>query len=306
MDFILREKIKLGISACSFGAKVRWNHAGRDRVEGLGREKNDFAWVPVCPEVLSGFAVPRPRMKLAPGNGDEFWKGESRMKNSFGRDVSNQIRQGAETALDVISRSGVEGFVFMEGSPSCGVYRTTLKGRSQGKPPGVFGSLLLREDLFLIPALDIESPWKWWDWSRRLYSFTWLKRKDIKTKNELHEIWHALKFMCQEVDDKAARDLGRAVAGAPKNPGQEYYTEIKKIALGLLRKPSSLKKISGAMVKHYAHYRKMFGLKATELSVPDSEKGKTLFVFKLREMEKRCFENNYSFAGYPVIYKPER
>jgi len=31
MEYILREPIKIGISACNFGAKVRWNNVGWDR-----------------------------------------------------------------------------------------------------------------------------------------------------------------------------------------------------------------------------------------------------------------------------------
>ncbi len=228
------------------------------------------------------------------------------MKNSAGRDVSSEISEGSRLALDIIRRSGVEGFVFMEGSPSCGVYRTTLKGSASGKPPGAFGSLLLAEDLFLIPALDIESPWKWWYWSRRLYAFAWLKRKEISRRSEMYEAWHALKFMCQESDEKTTRELGCRIAGRHAGPADGLYRDFKKNVLMLLRKPSTLKRISIVMLKHYAYYRKHMGLGAGELSMPDSERGKKQFVEGLRELEKKSFKAGLRFGGYPVAYRPER
>jgi uncharacterized protein YbbK (DUF523 family) len=306
LEFILRNKIRLGISGCNFGSKVRWNRAGWNRLDALGREKNDFTWVPVCPEVLSGFGVPRPRMKLVSGNGDDFWHKRARMKNSFGFDVSEAACAGCITALHVIKKSGVEGFVFMEGSPTCGVYRTTLKNQGLGKPPGVFGSLLLNEELFLIPALDLESPWKWWDWSRRLYAFCWLKRQRIENMEELYAAWHSLKFICQESDEKTARDIGRMIAGKTRERDSGFFSNFKKNVFMLLRKPSTLERISGAMVKHYAHYKKYFGLKSKEITPPDSKRGRRQFIMRLRDAEKKAFEAGYYFGGHPVVYRPER
>ena len=58
------EKIKIGISSCLLGEKVRYD----------GRHKRDhyitdtlgkyFNWVPICPEVEYGLPVPRESMRL--------------------------------------------------------------------------------------------------------------------------------------------------------------------------------------------------------------------------------------------------
>lgn len=306
MDRIITEKIRIGISECNFGAQVRWNHVGWDRVAKLGRVQMDYIWIPVCPEVLSGLGVPRPPMKLVVGSGDDFWQGKARMKNRQGRDVSSEMRAGALTAQEIIARSGAEAFAFMEGSPSCGVYRTTLKDKRLGRPPGVFGSLLLREDLFLIPVMDLDSPWKWWDWSRRLYAFVWLKRLEIKTKQELFEAWHVLKFICQEASEKDARNLGSVLAAASKKLTQEFVGEWKTQVFRLLRKPSTLSRIQAIMVKHYAHYRKTFGLKTQEVSAPSIFASRHEFVEDLEKMERKAFESGYFFAGKPISYRPDR
>jgi uncharacterized protein YbbK (DUF523 family) len=306
MDLVLKAKIKLGISACNFGAKFRYNRAGWDRVEGLGRQKDDYSWTPVCPEVLAGLGVPRPPLKLSGGSGDDLWAGTAKMKNRLGRDVSEAVKAASIDCLDALHRSGVDAFLFMEGSPTCGVYRTTLKDKRLGKPPGVFGSLLLKERLFLIPVLDLESPWKWWDHTRRLHAFVWLKEFKITSKKDIYEVWHILKFMCQEIDRPLSDEIGRSLAslsGKLTSSGLELWRDR---VLGLLRRPSTLKRIESVMSKHYAHYRKTFGLKALDVPAPLAAAGKAAFVNELAKLERKAAQQGYLFAGRPVAYRPGR
>jgi uncharacterized protein YbbK (DUF523 family) len=122
---------------------VRWNRAGWDRIAALKREMTAFIWTPVCPEVMSGFGVARNPVRLSGGNGHALWQGSARMKNRFGEDLTEKIRTSCQVCLQALKRAEVEAFVFMEGSPSCGVYRTTLRNKRLANPPGVFGSLLL-------------------------------------------------------------------------------------------------------------------------------------------------------------------
>lgn len=167
-----------------------------------------------------------------------------------------------------------------------------------GKPPGVFGSLLLKERIFLIPVLDLESPWKWWDHTRRMHAFVWLKKVEITSKKDIYEVWHALKFICQEID--------RALA---KLPGKLKPADIelwRGRTLDLLRRPSTLKRIQSVMFKHYAHYRKMFGLKVLEAQAPSDMLGKAAFVTELIKMERKAADQGYLFAGRPVLYRPGR
>jgi len=306
MEFILKEKIRIGISACTFGAKTRWNYRGWDYVSDLGRQGHDYTWVPVCPEVMAGLGVPRDPVRLVSGNGEDFWQGKAKVKNRKGMDVSFQLKEACQEALSIMERSKLDAFIFMEGSPTCGVYRTTLKERRLGKPPGVFGSLLLKEDLFLVPALDMQSPWKWWDWSRRLHAFVWLKHKEIKTKKDLYDVWHMLKFLCQEVDMPSARQLGADIADLPKSIDQTHIEEWRSKTLRFLRQPTTLKRIQGNLQKHYKHYRKVCGLKPKDLDVPGAETGKQKFVDELKRAERRMAESGYSFAGNPVLYRPNR
>ena len=303
MPYIMREKIKVGISACNFGAMVRWNRKGWDRIAVLEREKDNFVWTPICPEVNSGLGVARPAIRLVGGNGDDFWAGEARMKNRTGEDVTDQVKAGLTTSLEILKQAGIEAFVFMDGSPTCGVYRTTLKNKRLGKPPGAFGALLLRENFFLIPALDLESPVKWWDWRRRLHAFAWLKREELSSKSQIYDIWHLLKFMCQEVAPKESAEIGRRLAAMPKAFSPSFADAWKKDVLALLRMPSTLKRIHSIMLKHYGHYRKHFNPAAKDVKVPAADTAKRNFVRELLDMEKRAILEGYDFGGAPVIFR---
>ena len=207
------------------------------------------------------------------------------------------------SSLEILKEAGVEAFIFMEGSPSCGVYRTTLKNRRLGKPPGAFGSLLLKEDLFLIPAVDLESPVKWWDWRRRLHAFAWLKRQQMTSKNQIYHVWHLFKFLCQEVSREEAGEIGRRLAAMPKAFSRTFAEQWKKDVLALLRKPSALGRIHSIMLKHFSHYRKHFNPAAKEVRAPQTDLAKRMFINKLLEMEKRAILEGYEFAGVPVIYR---
>jgi uncharacterized protein YbbK (DUF523 family) len=306
MSQILDEEIRIGISACNFGAHVRWDRRGWDRTALLERERDSFVWTPVCPEVNSGLGVTRSPIRLVGGNGEDFWAGRAILKSRKGIDVSKDVKEGMLFSLEVLKRAGVEAFVFMEGSPSCGVYRTTLKNRRLGKPPGAFGALLLREQLFLIPALDLESPVKWWDWRRRLHAYAWLKRQELTSTSQIYEIWHLLKFVCQEVAPKDATAIGRRLAGMPKAFRNGYAEEWRNEVLNLLRKPSSLGRIHAVMLKHFAHYRKHFNPRARDVNAPRTDIAKRAFVKELHEMEKRAVLEGYEFAGTPVLFRKRR
>lgn len=297
----LSEKIRVGISACNIGAHIRWNSVGWDRIKLLERERDSFIFVPVCPEVNAGFGVPRETIKLSGGNGIDVLNKKAKVKNRRGKDVTNDLLRGCEISKKILDYSKVDAFIYMDGSPSCGVYRTTLK-KSRGKPPGLFGAMLLDEKLFLIPALDLESPIKWWDWRRRLHAFIWLKNAEIKSKKDIVDIWHRYKFICQEADRKIADKIGSMVANMPKKITKKFIEEWKSEILLLIRQPSSIKKIRSFLQKHIAYYCK-HSKKRCDISPEDIQKGSNKLFKQLLDMEKRSILEGIEFAGTPVIFR---
>ncbi|HEY2744095.1 MAG TPA: DUF523 domain-containing protein [Polyangia bacterium] len=102
------------VSACLAGVRCRFD--GRDkrddaalaRVAGQGVEI-----LPLCPEVLARFGVPRPAITLS-------LDGKS-ATDDHGRDVTAELEAGARLADLIAREAGAVRALLKERSPSCGV-----------------------------------------------------------------------------------------------------------------------------------------------------------------------------------------
>ncbi len=303
MQTVYTKKISIGISACDFGCPVRYNGKGWDMLKLMGREKTCFNWHPVCPECMSGMSVPRNAIKISGGTGADVWAGNAKVKARNGKDVTEHLKLGCKACLETLERAEVKGFVYMDGSPSCGVYRTSLKNKRTGNPPGVFGALLLEKGYFLIPALDLQSPIKWWDWRRRLLAFMWLKEVEINSKKELFEVWHILKFLVGELDDKFARNIGKELATLQNENIKEYSEDLKNKILEILRRPSSLNRIKQSLWKNYSHYKKVTGDEIELIKPPEIGRGMKVIADEILYMERKAYEGGDFFGTSPIIYR---
>ncbi len=303
---LIDQPIPIGISACMYGCKVRYNAKGWDMLQNIGRESEPFVFYPVCPEIMSGMGIPRSSISIRGKSGDDVWRGEARVKNRKGEDRTEDLMRASEQALEILRKGDVKAYIYMEGSPSCGVYRTSLKNKRLGHPPGVFGSLLLREGFFLIPANDMQSPIKWWDWRRRLFAFLWLDDEPIEDKGQLYHVWHQLKFLVQEVDEPFARQLGKELAAMPKHIDEAYIKTFKSQVMNTLRKPSSVPKIKQRLWKHYVHYRDHYDLNLEIVKEPTDLRGMTALAQELVAVEKALYLKGKTFSSSPVIFRYNR
>lgn len=299
MENYLVSKIRIGISACQFGANVRYNGKGWDMTENLKREKNEFIWYPMCPEVQSGLGVPRSSISLRGGNGDDFWQGEAHIKDRDGKLLDEKVKKGVGICHNQILEENLDVFIFMEGSPTCGVYRTSLKGTRLGKPPGIFGSLLLKEKVFLIPAVDLQSPIKWWDWRRRMYAFVWLKNRKLNSAKDLYDAWHIVKFLCQEISRIEADEIGRSMATYTEFD-EKSIDSYKEEMLNLLRRPSDVRKIKQSLWKNYSWLRKKRGIFVGEVMSPTNIRNMATIANELIKLEVVSRDRNELFGASPI------
>jgi len=133
-------KPPVAISACLLGESVRYD--GRNKFEPrlVGRLRQHFVLVALCPEVAIGLGVPRNPIKLVKDAGGVRARGGQELQhdvtdllNSYGRDVA-------------ISNTDVCGYVLKARSPSCGLGTTPLfdiNGQLIGKTNGIFTSAIL-------------------------------------------------------------------------------------------------------------------------------------------------------------------
>ncbi|MCL2669485.1 MAG: DUF523 domain-containing protein [Syntrophaceae bacterium] len=144
------EKIRIGISACLLGRNVRYDGGHRqDRclTDALGRWCD---WLPVCPEVEYGLAIPREPLRLV---GDPNMP--RLMTIHTGLDHRDGLLAWTVGRLDALVREDLCGFIFKSRSPSCGMTDVDVcdaAGRVVGKGVGIFAEALMRR----FPLLPVE------------------------------------------------------------------------------------------------------------------------------------------------------
>ncbi|MDR6226149.1 YbgA family protein [Desmospora profundinema] len=149
--------IRIGISSCLLGERVRYNGAHkRDRfiVDSLG---SHVEWVPVCPEVELGMGVPREPIRL---EADPDRPSHPRLMGIQSRqDWTDDMAALAERRAKVWEREPLSGYIWKKGSPSCGMDRIPIHGTGKGgdekQGRGLFASALM-ERFPLLPVVDEE------------------------------------------------------------------------------------------------------------------------------------------------------
>jgi len=311
MAELLTSKIRLGISACIYRCPVRYNGHSLDGLAGLGRERSDYVFTPICPECLAGLGVPREPIHLT-GTGHEVLAGMATVRNRHNRDVTAQVVEGARAALEALERAQVQAVIVRESSPTCGLTKARVGRRRQAETgSGVFGALLLDRGWFLIPDEALASPVKWWDWRRRMHAWLWLKQRPLDSSRDLYDAWHVLKFVVQEIDRPLADRMGRTLAALPKKPSAAALEAVRTDVLDALRHPSTPARIRQAMWKTYVHAKKhgrLDGIDLHELSVtsPEVVANSTTIARELLLMERVSFENDLLFGTTPVLARDKR
>lgn len=135
------EPIRLGISSCLLGAKVRYDGGHkRDRylTDALGEW---FRWVPVCPELEIGLGVPRPTIRLL-----QAYPHPRLEEPISGQDLTERMETYArEKVVELISKD-LDGLIPKRASPSCGMERVKVFGKGgvpSKKGVGVFARVLM-------------------------------------------------------------------------------------------------------------------------------------------------------------------
>jgi len=118
--------LTLGISDCLLGSEVRYDGSGAKSSFPHTELEGTFAFRGICPEVGIGMGIPRPPIRLVKrevvravgvdDGGDDY----TRRLSSFGMETARSL-------------DGVSGYVFMKGSPSCGLFRVKVYPEKDGR-----------------------------------------------------------------------------------------------------------------------------------------------------------------------------
>jgi uncharacterized protein YbgA (DUF1722 family)/uncharacterized protein YbbK (DUF523 family) len=144
--------IQVGISSCLLGEEVRWD-GGHKLDQTLIDQMGSFVqFCPVCPEVESGFTVPREPLCLT-GDPHAPRLVTSRTK----QDHTMRMLQWARERVRELEGEGLCGFIFKSKSPSCGVRHVRIYGvEKKGAPMATNAGLFTRVFMEHLPLVPVE------------------------------------------------------------------------------------------------------------------------------------------------------
>ncbi len=136
--------MKIGISACLCGEKVRYDGTDRKN-ETLLKALEGHELIPICPELTAGFSIPHEPLEIRDG----------RVCTQSGEDVTDQLNYGCKECLDQIIDCDM--VILKEKSPSCGI-RQIYDGSFSGtliKGSGLFARLCMDNAIPVLTEDDI-------------------------------------------------------------------------------------------------------------------------------------------------------
>ncbi|MBZ0157340.1 MAG: DUF523 and DUF1722 domain-containing protein [Alphaproteobacteria bacterium] len=219
------EKIRLGISACLLGEKVRYDAGHKlDRYlrDTIGRY---VEWVPVCPEVEYGLPVPREPLHLV---GDPA--APRLVTLSTGIDHTEGMREWAQRKLEFLEGMELCGFVFKSKSPSSGMRGVKVCSPSGvRRGAGVFAGAFMKR----FPLLPVEDEERLHDpafrenFIERVFVFKRWKElvKNTPSAGRLVDFHTGHKLLILSHSTGQYTALGRLVADAKKYRPERLYGE---------------------------------------------------------------------------------
>lgn len=142
--------IKIGISSCLLGERVRYDGGHKKNQFIIEQLSPSFEFAPYCPEVAAGMGIPRPPVQLVDCNGKIHALG---IENPA-MDMSLPLREYGKRIQQEIAC--LSGYIFKSNSPSCGISKVkVLAGNDifELRGQGLFAAEIMRQ-LPDLPVID--------------------------------------------------------------------------------------------------------------------------------------------------------
>lgn len=146
----MQNMIKIGISACVLGEKVRFD-AGHKVSKFVTKELSPyFEFLPVCPEVGAGMPVPRPTIRLI-SNEERISLVETKDPS---KDHTEQMESYCENKVAQLEQEQLRGYIVCAKSPTCGMERVKVYKKQGAENDGV--GLFTKQLMKSMPWLPVE------------------------------------------------------------------------------------------------------------------------------------------------------
>jgi len=247
--------IRIGISACLLGEKVRYD-GGHKRdgylVETFGRF---VEWVAVCPEVEMGLGTPRDTLRLV-----RIDENVRMVMPKTAEDHTAGMQAFARQRLRQLEKEDLCGYVLKKGSPSCGMERVRVFD-SRGMPAksgrGLFAEALLSH----FPNLPVEEEGRLYDprlrenFIERVFAYRRLRTLFAGRwrQGDLVAFHTAHKLLLMAHSPKAYASLGRLVAGGKSLPHAELRSRYETEFMAALSEKATTRRQTNVL-QHIAGY----------------------------------------------------
>ncbi|MBT5483111.1 MAG: DUF1722 domain-containing protein [Gammaproteobacteria bacterium] len=209
-----QHKIQVGISSCLLGDEVRYN-GGHKHSALCTRDLSEyFDFVSVCPEVSIGLGVPRKPIRLVGDPSDPDIVGVANPEHNVTQPMKEFAREKVKELGDL------SGYIFIKGSPSCGLFRVKVYNESgfpqQEMGRGVYAKVVT--DTY--PLLPVEEAGRLMDpvlrenFITRVFAyqtFISLKKAGLTAK-KLIDFHASYKYTLMAHDPQSHTSLGRMLA----------------------------------------------------------------------------------------------
>ena len=252
-------KIKLGISACLLGEKVRYDGGHKwDRFlsDTLGRYVD---LVPVCPEVECGLGVPREAMRLT-GDPDA----PRLLTVRTHKDHTERMLHWARSRVEELARENLSGFIFKSRSPSSGMARVKVYN-DQGVPSNRGTGLFAATFMARFPWLPVEDEGRLHDpgirenFVERIFTFRrWQELLAKKwTIADIIGFHSRHKLLIMGHSPKHYQVMGRLVARAKEIPGRELAAQYQAHLLTAMKLQATNKKQANVLQHILGYFKKV-------------------------------------------------
>ena len=231
----------LGVSQCLLGDAVRYDGTGAKEQWPFDECAELFTPRGICPEVGIGMSVPRDPIRLV------------------GIAPSHRVVEVADSTIDrtsalqdfalaqLASISDLCGYVFMQNSPSCGLFRVKVYPPDGGPPlregTGVYAAAVI----LALPALPVEEASRLFDsdvrmnFIERCFVYArWLALAKPITEVELLQFHRQHKYLFMAHSLAGCYEAGQLILDKQGDVAERAQTYIERLMLGL-RLPATRK-----------------------------------------------------------------
>jgi uncharacterized protein YbgA (DUF1722 family)/uncharacterized protein YbbK (DUF523 family) len=242
-DVPVRRPIRIGISACLLGEKVRFDGGHKQDPFLTGTFGRFVEWVQVCPEVEAGLGTPRESMRLVRAQ-----DGVRLLTVKTARDLTATLDDYAKRRVEELVAEELCGYVLKKDSPSCGLERVKVYDRTGASLPATGRGLFADALISRFPLLPVEEEGRLSDprlrenFVERVFAYNRLQAlfRERWSAGSLVEFHTAHKLILMAHSPDAYRHLGVLVA-APRQLSradlQRRYSQEFMRALAVIATP---------------------------------------------------------------------